>query len=145
MKNDPFSKLGAIDQKLFQKADIQPKQSSEKPPKSTPQKPVNRPTNQSTDRLTNQSTSRSTSQSITSPPVGNRILEKPKAFYITERLNKRLDDAVRYYQERHNMKKVDRSVIVTALLDNEANWTEETLELMLDRVMSQLTSRLTNR
>ncbi len=72
-------------------------------------------------------------------------MEKPRAFYITERLNQRLDEAVRYYQEKHNLKKVDRSVIVTALLDNEANWTEDALELLVDRVISQLTSRLTNR
>lgn len=72
-------------------------------------------------------------------------MEKPRAFYITERLNQKLDEAVRYYQEKHHLRKVDRSVIVTALLDNEANWTEETLDLLLAKVLSQLTSRLTNR
>ena len=35
--------------------------------------------------------------------------------------------------------------LVTAILDNEANWTEEALDLLLDRVISHLTNRLTNR
>lgn len=101
--------------------------------------PINRPTKQSTDRLTN--------QSMNQPAIsnGNRVIEKPRAFYITERLNQRLDEAVRYYQEKHHLKRVDRSVIVTAILDNEANWTEEALDLLLAKVISQLTSRLTNR
>jgi hypothetical protein len=72
-------------------------------------------------------------------------MEKPRAFYITERLNQRLDEAVRYYQEKHRLKKVDRSVLVTVLLDNEANWTEESLDLLLDKVINQMTSRLTSR
>jgi len=99
-------------------------------------------TNQSTDRLTNQSTSQLTSQSTYLP--SNRIVGRPKAFYITERLDARLDDAVKYLQEMHGIRKVDRSTIVNALLDNEANWTEENLELLVSRVLSLLTSRLTS-
>ena len=72
-------------------------------------------------------------------------MEKPRAFYITERLNQRLDEAVRFYQEKYSLRKVDRSIIVTALLDNEANWTEEALDLLHAKILSQLTSRLTNR
>ena len=64
--------------------------------------------------------------------------------YITERLDRRLDDAVKYLQEQHGIRKVDRSTIVNALLDNEANWTEENLELLVSRVLSLLTSRLTS-
>ena len=93
----------------------------------------------STHRLSNQSTIQSSTN------TGNRIMEKPRGFYITERLNQRIDEAVRYYQEKHNIKKVDRSIVLTAMLDNEAYWTEESLDLMLDRILSQLTSRLTNR
>src|SRR6266567_1747222 len=75
-----------------------------------------------------QSTDRSTKRSINQSTVlGNKILEKPKAFYITERLNQLIDEAVRYYQEKHNIKKVDRSVVVTAMLENEAYWTAEAL------------------
>jgi len=75
----------------------------------------------------------------------SKIVDRPKAFYITERLDKHLDHAVRYFQEKHGIKKVDRSTIVNALLDNAANWTEEALDVVLDKVISQLTSRLTHR
>ena len=126
---------------------LEKKQKSQIIPSSPQRKSSSQSTDQSISRLTNQSTERLTKQSMNLPTThtGSRIMEKPRAFYITERLNQRLDEAVRYYQEKHNLKKVDRSVIVTAFLDNEANWTEEALELSLDRVISQLTSRLTNR
>jgi hypothetical protein len=105
---------------------------------TSPQSQVNRLVDQST----NQSTSQLTSQSTYIP--GNRIVGRPKAFYITERLDARLDDAVKYLQEKHGIRKVDRSTIVNALLDNEANWTEENLEVLVSRVLSLLTSRLTS-
>jgi hypothetical protein len=108
---------------------------------------INQSTNRSTDLSTSQLTSHTTNQSISQPAYASRskIVDKPKAFYITEQLNKRLDDAVRYFQEKHGIKKVDRSTLVNVLLDNDANWSEEALDLVLDRVISQLTSRLTNR
>jgi len=71
------------------------------------------------------------------------VVDRPKAFYITKRLDRRLDEAVRYYQEKHAIRKVDRSTVVNALLDTDTNWTEEALDLLVDRVLSQLTSRLT--
>lgn len=69
-----------------------------------------------------------------------KIVEK--SFYITERLHKKIDEAVRYYQDVHGIRKADRSTIVNALLDNEANWTDEVLDLLADKVISQLTSKL---
>ncbi len=112
------------------------------PVQSTTQS-IKQSTYQSTSRLINQETIRSSSQSAHSSST--KIVDKPKAFYITERLNKRLDEAVRYFQEKHGIRKVDRSTLVNVILDNDANWTEEALDLVLDRVISQLTSRLTNR
>ena len=110
---------------------------------------------QSTEQSINQSTVQSTVQSIHrlterltnrfNHPTRIKVMDKPRGFYITEQLNKHIDEAVRYYQEKHNLKKVDRSIVVTALLDNEANWTEEALDLLLDRILNQLTSRLVNR
>ena len=91
---------------------------------------------QSTDRLTHRLISRLTN------PVSSKVMDKPRGFYITEQVNKRIDEAVRYYQEKHNLAKVDRSIVVTALLENESNWTEESLDLLLDRVISQLTNRI---
>jgi hypothetical protein len=112
-----------------------------------------------TEQLTTQSTSQSATQSIDQStnrlthrlisrltnPVSSKVMDKPRGFYITEQVNKCIDEAVRYYQEKHNLAKVDRSIIVTALLENEANWSEEALDLLLDRVINQLTNRLTNR
>ena len=120
------------------KAHLSPTQTQQATPQSS---------NQSTDQSIKQSIDPSTNQltHLTTRSNENRIMDKPRGFYISERLNQRLDEAVRYYQEKHNLKKVDRSVIVTALLDNEAHWTTEALELLVDRVISQLTSRLTNR
>ena len=107
----------------------------------TPAKPVQTP--QSIDQSTNQSINRLTEQSMIPMPStsGNRVMDKPRGFYITERLNQRIDEAVRYFQEKHGIKKVDRSIVVTALLDNEAYWTEEALDLLVDRIINQLTHR----
>ena len=117
----------------------------EKKPKRQipPAPPMSQSINQSTDQPTDQATLQSISQQ-TSPP-GTKIVEKPKAFYITERLNKRLDTAVRYFQEKHGIRKVDRSTLVNVLLDTDAQWTEEGLDGQVEKVISQLTSRLTNR
>jgi hypothetical protein len=108
--------------------------------------PSRQQVNQSVDQLTSRSTNQSTSQLTNQSTYisGNRVVGRPKAFYITERLDARLDDAVKYLQEKHGIRKVDRSTIVNALLDNEANWTEESLELLVSRVLSLLTSRLTS-
>src|SRR6266700_6511323 len=86
----------------------------------------------SIDRLTNRLISRFTN------PTGSKVMDKPRGFYITEQLNMRIDGAVRYFQEKHNLTKVDRSIVVTALLENESNWTEEALDLLLDRILNQL-------
>ena len=110
----------------------------------SPEKSMQQETHQSLNRSTRQSTKQSTKR-LTKQSIGrsdNRITEKPKGFYITQRLDKRLDEAVRYLQEVHGIKKADRSTIVNAILDNEANWTEESLDLLVDRVISLLTSRL---
>jgi hypothetical protein len=126
---------------------LEKKQKSQSPLKPPQQPSTTQPTSQSIDQSTDQSTDRSTSKSINQHNISNssRVMEKPRAFYITERLNQRLDEAVRYYQEKHNLKKVDRSIIVTAILDNGANWTEEALDLILTKIINQLTSRLINR
>ena len=57
----------------------------------------------------------------------------------------KLDQAVTYLHKKHGIKKVDRSVIVNALLDNDALWTDEALDQLVESVVSQLTSRLMSR
>ena len=128
-KNSPSPTAPAGEKKLKQ----------QQPHQNIPTKSISQSIDQSINRLANQAIN----QSISSP--SDKVMDKPRGFYITERLNKRIDEAVRYYQEKHNIQKVDRSIIVTVLLDNEANWTEETLDLLLAKVINQLTNRLTNR
>jgi hypothetical protein len=98
-------------------------------------------------KSTTQSTRQSTSQLVSQPtsrPFA-KIVDRPKAFYITEGLDEKLDQAVTYLQKTHGIKKVDRSVIVNALLDNDTLWTDEALDQLVDKVVSQLTSRLISR
>jgi hypothetical protein len=98
-------------------------------------------------RSRSQSTNQSTSQSI-SQPTGRqmtKIVDRPKAFYITEGLDEKLDKAVDYLHKQHGIKKVDRSAIVNALLDHDTLWTDEALDRLVNRVVSQLTSRLISR
>src|SRR5215217_3248045 len=110
-------------------------------PKRTPQKSPRQP------KPMSQSTRQSTNQFISQPmnrPF-TKLVDRPKAFYITEGLDEKLDQAVTYLQKKHGIKKVDRSVVVNALLDNDTLWTDEALDQLVERVVSQLTSRLMSR
>ena len=118
-----------------------PKENVIIPQQTQASKTVNQSTNQSIDQSTDQSTTRQNYSSTTS----NAIVDRPKAFYITERLDHNLDKAVRYFQEVHGIKKADRSTVINAFLDNEDNWTSQSLDQLVDRVISQLTNRLTSR
>ena len=122
---------------------LEKKQKGQSSPMQTQQKPSTQSIEQSINQSINRLTDPSTSQLAATK--SNKVMDKPRGFYITERLNQQIDEAVRYFQDKHNIKKVDRSIVVTALLENEANWTEEALELLLDKVINQLTNRLTNR
>ena len=113
-----------------------PARSKGNPQKATRKaKSASQSTGQSTNRLTGQPTSRPLS----------KIVDRPKAFYITEALDENLDKAVTYLQKKHGIKKVDRSVIMNALLDDDTLWTDEALDQLVERVVSQLTSRLISR
>ena len=98
-------------------------------------------------KSTNQSTGQSTHQSMSQPAHRpfTKIVDRPKAFYITEGLDDNLDKAVNYLQKKHGIKKVDRSVVVNALLDNDTFWTDQALDQLVERVVSQLTNRLISR
>jgi hypothetical protein len=98
---------------------------------------IDQPTAQSIDKSTSQSTDR-----LTDLPSG-RVGGRAKAFYITERLDRRLDEAVQYFKSK-NINKVDRSTVVNAMLDQEEQFKEESLERLVDRVVGQLASRLTD-
>ena len=113
--------------------------------KENPQKATRKA--KSTSQSTSQSTHQLTSQLINQPTsrLLSQIVDRPKAFYITEGLDEKLDQAVTYLQKKHGIKKVDRSVIVNALLDNDALWTDQALDQLVERVVSQLTRRLMSR
>jgi hypothetical protein len=117
-------------------------------PSPLPVKPKGRPqksTSQS--KLIGQSTRQSTNQLIHQPTNRpfTKIVDRPKAFYITEGLDENLDKAAHYLQKKHGIKKVDRSFVVNALLDNDTLWTDEALDQLVERVVSQLTNRLISR
>ncbi len=134
--------MGRYDYLLNQPKTQPPAEKQQGSQSSQPQQPTNQHMpKQSTSQSTNQSANRQTNQS-TGQPTG-KVVDRPKAFYITERLDKRLDEAVRYFQERHGIRKVDRSIIVNALLDNDGQWSDEALDRLVSRVIKQLTSRLT--
>ena len=84
-----------------------------------------------------QATERPTSQSVerSGEPPSGQIVGRPKAFYITTRLDQRLDIAVRYFQEVHHIAKVDRSTVINVLLDQEEHFTSEQLDQLVDRVI----------
>ncbi len=70
-------------------------------------------------------------------------MPRPKAFYITLRLDARLDEAVRYLRDVRGIRKADRSAVVNALLDRDELWTESALDDLAAEVIDRLTSRLT--
>src|SRR5438105_419829 len=58
------------------------------PQESEQNRPLDQPTNRPTDVSINQPTNESTKRSTKTPE--NRVVDRPKAFYITERLDRRL-------------------------------------------------------
>src|SRR5207244_12379181 len=88
---------------------------------------------QSASQPTSQSVSQSTDQQTSkSPPLSDKLtVDRPKSFYITLRLDKRLDEAVRYFQEVHGIKKVDRSILMNVILVTDENWIDEALDLLV--------------
>jgi len=103
---------------------------------------THRVSSQSTGRPTNRSRQWPTSDTIDQP--SGRVVSRPKAFYITTRLDERIDRAVRYFQEEHGITKADRSTVLNVLLDREEFFRDESLDELVARVIGQLTSRLTS-
>ena len=110
----------------------------------SPSQQATQSTTQSARQPTGQSVSQSTDQqaSRSAFPSETQTVDRPKSFYITVRLDRRLDEAVRYFQEAHGIKKVDRSILVNAMLDTDGNWTEEALDSLVERILQLLTNKL---
>ena len=110
----------------------------------SPNQQATQSTTQSARQPTSQSVSQSTGQQAgrSAFPSETQTVDRPKSFYITVRLDRRLDEAVRYFQEAHGIKKVDRSILVNAMLDTDGNWTKEALDSLVERILQLLTNKL---
>ena len=75
-------------------------------------------------------------------PADDRIIGSARGFYISQRLDRQLDRAVAYLRERHGLRRVDRSVVVSALLDRDDLWGDDALDQIVDRVVTEITGRL---
>jgi hypothetical protein len=93
--------------------------------------------------VVDQPVSRPVDRSVSQPtePSAGRLVGRPKAFYITEWIDAQLDEAVRYFQEKHGIKKVDRSSVINAMLNHDEVWGRDALDRLVDRLISQLTRR----
>ncbi len=106
-------------------------------------KPVNRTIDQTTDQPVGQSANQSTSQS-TDPffdvdSIGP-IVERPRAFYITQRLDQWLDEAVRKLQAT-GLHKMDRSVLINGLLHDPEIFKDQNLISLRKRFLAHLTNK----
>lgn len=103
------------------------------------------PKEESNDRIGSKATGRSTTQStIRSSDQSAKqfnVVSRPKAFYITEALDERINRAVNYFKKTHGIKKADRSTVVTTILEDKELWTEEALSRLVDRLVNQLARR----
>ena len=103
------------------------KQSTSQSTDQSINRPINQPIDQSTNRMTNVD------------ELGP-VVEKPKAFYITQKVDRWLDEAVRHCQEK-GLYKVDRSILVNALLHNPELFKPESLTELRNRLLAHLTNK----
>ena len=101
----------------------------------TTDQPVNQPINQST----NQSTSQSTDPLVEIESIGP-IVERPRAFYITQKLDQWLDEAVRKLQAT-GLYKMDRSVLINGLLHDPELFKDQALNNLRKRFLAHLTNK----
>lgn len=89
----------------------------------------------STDRSTDPSIDPLTAIDTFGPVVG-----KPRAFYITHKVDRWLDEAVNHFKDK-GIHKVDRSVIVNALLHDPRHFKPGALGGLRKRVLAHLTNK----
>ena len=104
---------------------------------------VDQSTDQSTNRSTNRPTDRLTdwlTDSIIDVDELGSVVERPRAFYITQQVDIWLDESVRYLRGK-GMHKVDRSVLINALLHNEGLYKPRFLNNIRKRLLAHLTNK----
>ena len=122
---------------------VRPKPKEIKPVEAKKEIKNNQSTHQSTDQPTNRQISQPIDQPInpfTDVDEMGPVVEKPKAFYITQKVDRWLDEAVRYCQEK-GLYKVDRSILVNALMHNPELFKQESLDALRNRLLAHLTNK----
>ena len=97
------------------------------------------PVDQSIDQSTNRSTNRSTDQ-LTKVDTLGTIVERPRAFYITQKVDRWLDEGVRYLRSK-GIHKMDRSVLVNSFLHDPDLFKPNSLEKIRKRLLAHLINR----
>ena len=100
---------------------------------------VDQSTGQSTKRPVNQPVDRSTDQLSKVDTLGP-IVDRPRAFYITQKVDRWLDETVRHLRDI-GIHKMDRSVLVNALLHNPHLYKPYSLDNIRKRLLAHLTNR----
>lgn len=113
-----------------------------KTPKTSGKK-VGKSTDQSTDQSTNQSKKRANDPLDEIESLGP-IVERPRAFYITAKIDRWLDEAVRKLQKQ-GLHKMDRSVLVNGLLHDSELYNSQSLTKIKKRFMAHLTNKMLKR
>jgi hypothetical protein len=108
-------------------------------PRSTHQS-THETTDRPTDKATSRSTGQSTEQSTEGPIARLKIVDRPKAFYITEDVDQWINKAVQHFRKQ-GLRKVDRSTVITAILHDPDLWQAESLDTLMERVVRHLTNR----
>ena len=106
-------------------------------------KSVDKPVGQSTDQSTDESTSQ-TSDPLAEPESLGSIVERPRAFYITEKIDRWLDEGVRHLQDM-GLHKMDRSVLINGLLHDPKIFKPINLDANRKRFMAHLTNKMLKR
>ena len=95
--------------------------------------------NQSINQTANQSADQSIDQ-LTQVDTLGPIVDRPRAFYITQRIDHWIDEAVSYLRAK-GMHKMDRSVLVNTLLHNPELYNPNSLKKKRNRLLAHLTNR----
>ena len=98
-----------------------------------------RPVDQSVDQSTSQSTDQSTEQAIDMNGIGP-VVARPLAFYVTQQVDAWLDEAVHYLRVQ-GLHKVDRSVIVNALLHDKMLYDKRNLKALRPKILAHMANK----
>ncbi len=102
-------------------------------------KPRGQESSQSTDRSTGRPIDQSTNWPTDVEDLGP-VVGKPRAFYVTQKVDRWLDEGVRYLKGK-GLHKADRSVLVNSLLHNPGLFKPGFLDQIKRRLLAHLTNR----